>query len=266
MHRHLCHPGSAQEAKGSRQGSGAYSQPPPHTLPWASEVVIDVPDVPAQRVGCPLQRPGKQGQLAPEAALLEAQAPCHLGGGGPGAAGAQQPHMVQKRVERVVSAPQEDVTERGVGRRHVLGQEVELHLRREGDQVEVRTVVPDPPWDLLRAESIPLSSLLAAASLRPTFFYLTNQERLAYDVTSSQVGCARSPCFGLYPFLSPLSLQPCIQDSQSSFLSHSLPCSKPQRTVYRPHLSTPQSFLHPSVNVHSPDQKAKGTGRALGTA
>ena len=66
-------------------------------------------------------------------------APCarEVGGGGPGAASAQQPHVVQKRVERVVSATQEDVTERGVGRRHVLGQEVELHLRREGDQVEV---------------------------------------------------------------------------------------------------------------------------------
>ena len=127
---------------------------PAHTPPWASEVVIDVPDVPAQRVGCPLQRPGKQGQLAPEAALLEAQAPCHLGGGGPGAAGAQQPHVVQKRAERVVSATQEDVTERGLGRRHVLGQEVELHLRREGDRVEVRTAVPNPPWDLKNAESI----------------------------------------------------------------------------------------------------------------
>ena len=76
--------------------------------------------------------------------------------------------MVQKRAERVVSATQEDVTERGLGRRHVLGQEVELHLRREGDRVEVRTAVPNPPWDLKNAESIQLSSLFKAHLLLAT--------------------------------------------------------------------------------------------------
>lgn len=113
---------------------------PPTPIPRTSEVVIDVPDVPAKCVGGPLQRPGEKGQLASEAALLEAQAGRHPGGGGPwvsGAARAQQPYMVEQRAQRVVSAAQENVAERGVGRRHVLGQEVELHLRQEGDQVGV---------------------------------------------------------------------------------------------------------------------------------
>lgn len=129
--------------------------------PWTSEVVIDVPDVPAKCVGGPLQRPGEKGQLASEAALLEAQARSHPGGGGPWvsrAAGAQQPHVVEQRAQRVVSAAQENVAERGVGRRHVLRQEVELHLRPERDQVGVgvpragraRTATPHPAWDLVR--------------------------------------------------------------------------------------------------------------------
>lgn len=91
----------------------------------ASEVVIDIPDVAAECVGCPLQRPGEQGQLAPEVTLLEAGTRRHPGGGGPGgpgAIGAQQPQVVEQGIQRVLSTTQEDVAERGIGRRHVLGQ------------------------------------------------------------------------------------------------------------------------------------------------
>lgn len=87
--------------------------------PRSSEVVIDVPDVSAECVGGPLQRPGEQGQLAPKAALLEAHAGRHPGGGSPqapGVAGAQQPHVVEQGSQRVVSTAQKDVSERGIRR------------------------------------------------------------------------------------------------------------------------------------------------------
>lgn len=96
--------GGAQASRSPRNHStgeqalsaGVRGMRPDPTSPRASEVVIDVPDVAAQRVGCPLQRPGEQGQLAPEAALLEAQAPRHLGllPKGLRATRAQQPHVV----------------------------------------------------------------------------------------------------------------------------------------------------------------------------
>lgn len=51
--------------------------------PHASEIVIYVPDIPAECIGGPLQRPGEQGQLATKPAFLEAQAGRHPGGGSP---------------------------------------------------------------------------------------------------------------------------------------------------------------------------------------
>lgn len=141
-------------SRSSRQGAG-----PVESLA-ASEVVIDVPDIPAKCICCPLQRPGEQGQLAPEAAFLEAQAGRHPGRGGPrvsGASRAQQPHVVQQGAQRVVSAAQEDVAERRVGRRHVLGQKVELHLRKEGDQVGVMAL---PGSEGLNRSSYPRGNLV----------------------------------------------------------------------------------------------------------
>lgn len=87
--------------------------------PRISEVVINVPDVSAECIGSPLQRPGEQGQLAPKAALLEGQDGCHPKGGSPQslrAAGTQQPHVVKQGTQRVVSMTQEDVSERRVRR------------------------------------------------------------------------------------------------------------------------------------------------------
>lgn len=43
--------------------------------------------------------------------------------------------MVEQGAQRVISTAQEDVSEWGVSRRHILGQEVVLHLNREGGKV-----------------------------------------------------------------------------------------------------------------------------------
>lgn len=96
-----------------------------------SKVIVYVPDVAAERVGCPLQRPREKRQLAPETALLETQTLCQSGGVGLEAIRAQHPQVVEQGTQSVVALAQEDVAEWGVRRRHVLGQAVELHLHEK---------------------------------------------------------------------------------------------------------------------------------------
>lgn len=112
---HLHHSKRETESRGAQVGLGA------------SKVIVNVPDVATQRIGGPLQCPREQCQLAPEAALLEAQPR----GVSLGAIGAQHPKMIQQGTQSVVTLAQEDVAEWGVGRRHILGQEVELHLHEK---------------------------------------------------------------------------------------------------------------------------------------
>lgn len=80
------------------------------------EGVVDVPHVPAQSVGGPLQRPGEEGQLAAEARLIKESR-----------VAAQQEQVLRERSEGVISSTVQNVPEGCLHRRHILRQEVIFH-------------------------------------------------------------------------------------------------------------------------------------------
>lgn len=80
---------------------------------------VDVPQVSAHGVGGALQRPREQGQLSPEAVLIEA-----LGVRG------QPVQVLTESAQRVLATPVDHVAERCVHHRHVLGQEEVFHLHK----------------------------------------------------------------------------------------------------------------------------------------
>lgn len=84
----------------------------------ALQRVVNVPDVSAERVRGALKRPGEERQLAAETGLVE-----QVRGG------AQQRQVIGQSAQSVVATTVKHVTERRLHHRHVLRQEVVLHLR-----------------------------------------------------------------------------------------------------------------------------------------
>lgn len=80
--------------------------------------VVDAPHVSIQSVGGALQRPREQRQLPPEAALVEAS----------GVRG-EQAQVLSERTQSMVAAAVDHMTEWRLNCRHVLRQEVVLHLQ-----------------------------------------------------------------------------------------------------------------------------------------
>ena len=82
-----------------------------------SEGMVYVPDVSAQGVSSPLQGPGEKSQLPSETCLVEA---LRVGG--------QQGQVLGERAQCVLASAVQNMPERSLHRRHVLGQEVVFHL------------------------------------------------------------------------------------------------------------------------------------------